>query len=304
MEDPVDSLELLLDTICDMFGLMMFVALISALLALSAQSRKSDESLAVVDAERERQVAELKIRSEELEAELSQYPAPAPDQQFEEAEERMVRTLGEIERRQMLIAQYAEALASLRTSRENVDAQLDPLREEIGRLDDAVAFAEKVRNRKMRTPLEREVKLDQYVIVVWQDRLYPLCDWSNRSLNGCDRLKQWNDRFVYAARCSAVGHCGGKQTNLKRSIPLREDHGIPVRDLAQLRANPEFQALLHSLRNSEDLVSFDVAVDSFDTIAVAKEAFVAAGFNYCLGVTVAPLPTFEDSWISGLPSSF
>ncbi len=302
MEEPVDSLELLLDTICDMFGLMMFVALISALLALSAQSRKGDESLAVVDAERSRQIADLKIRSEELEGELSQYPAPVPDQEFEEAEYRMIRMMGEIERRQLLIAQYAEALASLRTNAENVDAQLGPLREEIRRLEEALTFAEKIRNRKMRTPLEREVALDQYVIVVWQDRLYPVCDWTNRSVPSCDRLKQWNDRFVYAARCATVGQCGGKSTNLQRSIPLREDRGIPVGDLGQLRANPEFQTLLNSLKNSEDLISFDVAVDSFDSIAVAKEAFVAAGFNYCLGVTVAPLPAFKDSWISGLPS--
>jgi hypothetical protein len=302
--DPGESLELLLDTICNMFGTIMFVSLIAALLALTSRSQRVEESLAVVDSERERQIVELEKRSEELETQLASLPAPSSDAQVEDAEKRMVRALGEIDRRQKLIAQYGEALKALRSSAENVDAQIEPLREEIDRLEDAVAFAEKVRNRKMRTPLEREVDLDMYVIVIWEDRLYPVCDWSNRSTNGCDRLKQWNDRYVHAARCTTKGECGGRQTNLTRFIPLREDRGIPVRDLAQLRANPEFQALLASLDPAKDLISFDVASDSFDAVAAAKEAFVAAGFNYRLGITVAPCPAFSDSWISGMPSSF
>lgn len=304
MEDPSESLELLLDTICNMFGTIMFVALVAALLALVSRTTRVEESLAVVDSERERQIFELERRSEELEAQLALLPAPSSDAQLEDAETRMVRALGEIERRQRLIAQYGEALTSLRSNAENVDAQIEPLREEIDRLEDAVAFAEKVRNRKMRTPLEREVELDMYVVVLWQDRLYAVCDWSNRSANGCDRLKQWNDRYVYASRCMTKGQCGGRQTNLERVIPLREDRGIPVHDVVQLRANPEFQALLTTLDPTKDLISFDVASDSFDAIAAAKEAFVAAGFNYRLGITVAPLPAFRDAWISGMPSSF
>ena len=303
-EDPADSLELLLDTICNMFGTIMFVSLVAALLALASRSKRVEESLAIVDAERERQIVELEKRSEELEAQLALLPAPKVDAEMEGAGERVQRALGEIERRQKLVVQYGEALAAVRASSENVDAQIEPLREEIKRLEDAVAFAERVRNRKMRTPLEREVDLDMYVIVVWQDRLYPVCDWSNRSTSGCDRLKQWNDRYVHAQKCSTTGQCGGRQTNLERIVPLREDGGIPVRDVAQLRANPEFRSLLATLDPTKDLISLDVAGDSFDTVAAAKEAFVAAGFNYRLGITVAPLPVFRDSWVSGMPSSF
>jgi len=303
-EEPADSLELLLDTICNMFGTIMFVSLVAALLALASRSRRTEESLAVVESDRERQVVELEQRSEELESQLALLPAPKVDTETQDAENRMARALGEIDRRQRLVAQYGEALAALRASSEDVDSQIEPLREEVARLEDAVAFAEKVRNRKMRTPLEREVDLDMYVIVVWQDRLYPVCDWSTRATNGCDRLKQWNDRYVHASRCTATGQCGGRQTNLERVIPLREDRGIPVRDLAQLRVNPDFRALLASLDPTKDLISLDVAGDSFDAVAAAKEAFVAAGFQYRLGITVAPLPVFRDSWISGMPSSF
>jgi hypothetical protein len=303
-EDPGESLELLLDTICNMFGTIMFVALVAALLALASRSRRVEESLSVVDAERERQIVELERRSEELESQLAQLPAPVVDERVEDAEQRLIRAFGEIERRQRLIEQYGETLASLRSNAENVDAQIEPLRAEIERLEEAFAFAEKIRNRKMRTPLEREVDLDLYVVVLWRDRMYAVCDWSDRTIAGCDRLKQWNDRYVHASRCSTKGKCGGRQTNLERFIPLREDRGIPVRDVAQLRSNPEFQSLLATLDPATDLISFDVAADSFDVVAVVKEAFVGAGFNYRLGVTVAPLPDFRDAWISGMPSSF
>jgi hypothetical protein len=302
-DEPSDSLELLLDTICNMFGTIMFVALVAALLALVSRSKRVEESMSVIDTERERQIFELEQRADELEKQLAMFPAPAVDAQQEEAETRMMRALGEIERRQKLIAQYGEALRALHASAENVDAQINPLRQEIDRLEDAVAFAQKIRNRKMRTPLEREVNLAPFIIIVWQDRLYPVCDWSNRSVSGCDRLKQWNDRYVYASRCTTTGQCGPK-TNFARSIPLREDRGIPVRDLPQLRSNPEFQSLLASLDPAEDLISFEVAADSFDAIAVVKEAFVASGFNYRLGVATSRLPMYTDSWIAGIPSSF
>lgn len=302
-DEPGDSLELLLDTICNMFGTIMFVALVAALLALVSRDQRVEESLAVIDTERDRQIVELEQRADELERQLAMFPAPIVDAQQEEAESRMARALGEIERRQKLIAQYGEALKALHSSAQNMDAQIQPLREEIGRLEDAVAFAEKIRHRKMRTPLEREVNLAQFIIVVWQDRLYPVCDWSNRAVSGCDRLKQWNDRYVYASRCTTAGQCG-PNTNFARSIPLREDRGIPVTDVARLRANAEFQSLLASLDPAEDLISFEVAPDSFDAIAVVKEAFVASGFNYRLGIATSTLPNYKDSWISGLPSSF
>ena len=52
-----DSLDLLLDTICNMFGTIIFVALIAALLALSSTAGRTETSLASIDVERDRHPA-------------------------------------------------------------------------------------------------------------------------------------------------------------------------------------------------------------------------------------------------------
>ena len=70
-----DSLELLLDTICNMFGTIIFVALIAALLALTSTTGRTESSLASIDVERDQQLETLVARAAELEEELAKLPA-------------------------------------------------------------------------------------------------------------------------------------------------------------------------------------------------------------------------------------
>ena len=75
--DADDGLDLLLDTICNMFGTIIFVALIAALLALTSTRGSPEPSLVAGDPDGERQLALLGARAEELERELSALPAAA-----------------------------------------------------------------------------------------------------------------------------------------------------------------------------------------------------------------------------------
>lgn len=300
-QDTGDSLELMLDTICNMFGTIIFVALIAALLALTSAKHKVSTDLSDLKSQRDRQVAALRVRAAELDAELEKLPASeeviADEQQVSRAEQ----AIAEIARRRELVKQYTEALASSRANSEVASAQVEPLRKEIKRLDESIAAAKRAQHRKMRTPLERELGLTTFTVVVWQSRLYAICDWSHRPPNRCEWFRLWNPSFVNPARCGTPRfRCDSSGIQIQRVVELRPESGIPIGNLSALESDPRFQQILGMLDSKEDLIGFSVATDSFESFAVAKEAFLRAGFNYNLDVNEDPLPRYSDSWIQGI----
>ncbi len=298
-----DSLDLLLDTICNMFGTIIFVALIAALLALTSTRGSPEPSLVAGDPDGERQLALLAARAEELERELSALPAASEgDVSSAAAAERVAEALGEIARREELIARYSEAVAAVTGDLAQIGAQIAPLREEVARVESALESARRAKDRTMRTPLERTLELRLYTVVVWQDRIYPVCDWSNRNPDTCALFEQWDNRYTIAASCRLEGSCRGvNSSGFTRTIPLRAGAGIPIVETAALLRDPRFQELLASLDPAEDMVLLDVAPDSFDSFNAVKEAFLGAGFNYSLTACPAPLPRYRDHWIPGTP---
>lgn len=301
-DEPGDSLELLLDTICNMFGTIIFVSLIAALLALTSTTGKTESSLASIDVERERQLEMLAARADELERELATMPAAAGLDDDPEAVERVQSALGEIARRDELIKRYTDAVASVAGNLSDIGSQVAPLREEIARLQAALDGARRAKDRDMRTPLERKLERRLYSVVIWEDRMYPVCDWSNRTPDTCARFAQWDDRYAVASSCRLDGSCRGMNAaGFMRTIPLRAGAGIPITDAASLARDPEFQRVLASLDPAEDMVLLDVAPDSFDSFSAVKEAFLGAGFNYTLSPCLANLPLYEDAWIPGTP---
>jgi len=301
-EEADDGLDLLLDTICNMFGTIIFVALIAALLALTSTKGSPEPSLVAGDPDGERQLALLAARAEELERELATMPAAADGDADSAAAERVAAALGEIARREELIERYGEAVAAVSGDLAQIGAQLAPLREEVARVESALESARRAKDRTMRTPLERELELRLYTIVVWEDRLYPVCDWSNRNPDTCALFEQWDDRYAVAADSRLEGSCRGLNgAGFTRTIPLRAGAGIPVTDTESLLRDARFQQLLASLDPVEDMVLLDVAPDSFDSFNAVKEALLGAGFNYTLSACTAPLPRYRDRWIPGTP---
>ena len=299
-----DSLELLLDTICNMFGTIMFVALIAALLALVSRRDVAEQRLTAIDDLKDRSVERLVELERDLSERLEKLPAPRIDAEGVEAAEKVQKAIGEIDRRQRLLAELRKALESAQAGSDAVGRDMEPLRAEVQRLEDAIAAAEVMKSRKVRTPMEREMNLQLYVIVIWKGRLYPICDWSDWDPDGCGRLVSWHQRYTRPEACRTAGYCGSQGIQLSRFVALRPDSGIPITDLASLRADPAFKALLRSLDAKRDLVLLAVAPDSFETVAIAKEAFLSAGFNYRMDVEQSKLPEYRDSWVEGIPLGF
>ena len=300
--DPDDSLELLLDPICNMFGTIMFVALIAALLALTKSSVAVDDAVTAVEKRIESKSAQLEARAAELEGVLGTLPAGEGRELDAAAADRMEKALGEIARRQELIDRYAETVRQSRANIGKAASEVEPMREEVARIREAIDAAQNAKDRQVRTPIEREVGLFEFTVVLWQDRLYAVCSLANRPRDACEWLRAWNDRHVVATRCSTpIFECSRVNIHISRSIVLREGAGIPVGDAQTLRQNPEFIALLASLDPAEDLIGMVVAPDSFDSFAAVKQAFLSAGFTYSVEPCEQQLPAYRDSWVPGHP---
>ncbi|MFZ9882086.1 MAG: hypothetical protein ACO3QC_11860 [Phycisphaerales bacterium] len=300
--DSSDSLELLLDPICNMFGTIMFVALIAAILVMAQAESSVDAAVQAAESDTGGRATELEARAAELEAMLASLPAPEAAVEEQEAVERVGRAVGEIARREDILRRYRETIEKARVDFASLASSVEPMREEISRVEEALEAARRAKDRQLRTPLEREVSLFEYTVVVWGDRLYPVCDLSTRPREACEWLRQWHPSYTVPAQCDTpTFRCSRTGILIERRVQLREGAGIALTDAASLRADPAFVALLASLDPAEDLIGFVVAPDSFDAFAVAKEAFLSAGFNYSVQPCEQKFPRYEDSWIPGAP---
>jgi hypothetical protein len=299
-----DSLELMLDTICNMFGVIIVAALIAAVLVLARPEESADGGEMPAAPVPDDTVQRLRERVSRLETELEAYPAPEESTDERLATERMSRALAEVARRTSVLDRYRKTIEAAREGSKRLAGSLDSLREEVARLEDSMDAARRSRERQVRTPIEREVDLNLFIIVLWRDRLYPICDLTRRPDDRCEWLRCWNGRYVDASRSTTpVYRCSGDSgINIVRRVVLRPEAGIPVTDAAGLRANPEAIALLRMLKPDQDLVGLRVAPDSFGSFATVKDFFLANGFRYDVAPEESALPVYQDTWISGRPS--
>lgn len=300
--EPDDSLELLLDPICNMFGTIMFVALIAALLALTRSGVVVSDAVSAMEREQASAVSQMQGRATELERTLSTLPAGEGRELDQAAADRVERALGEVARREVLIERYQDTVKTARENMDDVASQVEPMRTELMRVRDAVEAARRSKDRQVRTPLEREVSLFEFTVVVWNDQLFAICDLTTRPRDACEWLRCWNQKHVVPARCTTpVFECSRVNIHIARSIMLREGAGIKIGDIEALRKNPEFIALLKTLDPATDLIGMVVAPDSFDAFAVVKDAFLSAGFNYSVEPCEQQLPVYKDAWVPGNP---
>ena len=225
--DSEDSLDLLLDPICNIFGTVMFVALIVAILALTRSGVETLETLDSFSREDNSKLGQLQVRAEELESLLSTLPASEGEELDDAAAAQIERAIGEVAHRQEVVNRYRTVVAATRENLGEVSVLLPPLREEVSRVSDALESARRAKDRQLRTPLEREVALFPFTMLVWHDRLYVLCDLTTRPRDGCEWLRCWDPKYVVAARCSTpVFECSRVKIYIERSVFLRENAGI------------------------------------------------------------------------------
>ena len=277
-----DSLELLLDTVCSMFGAIILIAILVALLA---QTAKVDPSMGKANAEMlqrkiataEEDLAQARQFKEHLSKPANEGIAAMvmEKQHLEEAikaaRERREH-IGEQLKGQIALQSVdfsteskklsADLLANQRKHIELTNAikaqneNSARLHERVTALDQQIHKTKEERVAKLRLPKERSPTKDTFNVILKYNRVYPLLD--SRLAENRETLS-WEPLFSGDAQ--AVSPIRGK--------------GL---DAAADRA--QIAALIHDLRDSGVYFAFYVYADSFETFRTLKDIVVEGGGDF------------------------
>ena len=301
-----ESLDLLLDTICNMFGLFIFVAMLVALLARIGGPRivdggaDDDRRSASSDAG----ATAVARRISELEERIAAFEATDFERGREAVESGRVRVQqarGELASRAELIRDLERELAGADDMTGMLDRMVPRLEADVGRLDEELRSAESVLEVALRTPRLRELAERIPVqIVISAGRIHCVNDWSDPDAHPCEGWTTWNEQAVDPDRSVAIVHycwrTGGQ--DIERSIALRPNGGIEVSSLADLERDGRWRQVMSWLDPDRHVVSIKVAPDSFAAFAPVRASIAQRGFFYDVAA-VAVEPTYRDRIVEG-----
>lgn len=275
------SLDLLLDTICNMFGLIIFVAILAAVIA-SVRSRHTAEAVS----------PEAQPRSSEVATTALDQGDPLSDL-IASREAQLDRLQQEIERRRGLLDDLESPEV---TTVQPVD--LDTIRMQTRTLQQDLQRMTELRDVTLRTPQRRALagRLPVQVVLA-EDRLWVLNDWSGWHGSGdpigdrCRFWTTWNADVVDLEQPIDVQiHQGcefrtGTQ-DIERRVTLRDRGGVEIDDSWPSRSRiAETLAMLDPDRH---VISMRVAEDSHEGFQWFRNAVVQAGFPYDVTPWVMP----------------
>ena len=305
-EDEGDGLDLLLDAICNIFGLFIFVAMLVALLvSVRGTEAKPDEAPPATQAVVSSSASEI----ESLEARIASFDLAsleAEDEAIEGGRESLEAAELELLRREASLEAIRSRLAELEQRREERGEDRPKLEAEIRRLEEEIASVRETRDVTVRTPRRRELSgRVPAQLVLWRGRAYLLNDWSMPDAHPCDNWTTWNEQAVDAARSEAIIHycwrAGGQ--HIDRAAYLRPEGGVEVPEggAAVLERSREWRRSLAGLDPSRHVVSIKADADSFEAFAAVRAALARRGFLYDVApVRIEPATgLYQDTILEG-----
>ncbi len=305
-EEDGDGLDLLLDAICNIFGLFIFVAMLVALI-VSVRGTEAMPEAAPAPPDPRLEASAVEIA--ELEARIAAFDPDAfeaEDRAIQGARQALADAETELLRR--------EAGLEILRSRLDEEARRDSeraedrprLEAEIRRIEEEIASVRETRDITVRTPRRRELAgRIPAQLVLWHGRAYLLNDWSVPDAHPCESWTEWNDQAVDAARSETVIHycwrAGGQ--HIDRTAYLRPEGGVEVPDggsitLERLGA---WRQALAGLDPSRHVISIKADPDSFAAFPSVRAALARRGFLYDVApVRIEPATgMYQDTILEG-----
>ncbi len=277
-----DSLELLLDTICNTFGGILFIAiLVIIMLQMSSERSVSNET---VTSEVIVQHQQLTTRSSHLKQELSRLQetlasqkqtldlmAPAETAQLldkrTQNEKRLERNLSKQDQLQVKIETSRTQAEQVESNMENAQRSLTQTESTVKALKQKLEEEQEKRLTEMNTTLLRSnSNKKQIVVVIQYDRFYI---WHRYSPSG-RRMGLNTDDFVVL---------GNDDLHFLETTP-NPTAGTPLTDSPQTTA--EIRRRLQHFSAQEDYFAVIVRPDSFDTFRIFRDSTISMGFEYQL----------------------
>jgi len=322
-DDSESSLELLLDTMCNAFGGIIFIAMLLSVLSLTGSAAKNAASVSeVVEDPAARQLEEMSVQAEveELNAEIEKAKETTEQQKkniallVKEADIPLLARLASLEVdaermdeefRQILQLMTAEEAEWEKALRENPDlsgeikAKEEELRKARDELNNTVAAKEKERDkvegeleaekkkrqRKVKLPRIHKSDKDPFWVILKGGRLYFV-----QEINSSGNASGWN-----TAEISVVEH------KYSADISIRSGAGQRVQPGADKTGN--LRQLRQKLNKSRWFVHIAVYPDSYSEFHTLREILLNHGFGYhcvimkkeeVLSLFRAPPGSFEE----------
>ena len=284
MGEDSDSLYLLLDTVCNTFGLFIFISINVAILVgtREAQNVVQDARKQVVDAD---PLAGERAALQRLRVMVADAEKKNPD----EAESLMASgKLTSLRDANTNASKKMQELASILKSgaerNEALKVELPSLRSEIKQLESDLQTEAATLDKKVRTPRQREVEgLLPVQVILWKDRVYWINPWVGSIDDPCTRWSEWNANAVdMSAHPESIIHeCfrGGGQW-IERHVPLLAKGGLEVGQEGARDWEEPLRALLAHLSTKNHVVSLKVAPDSHRAFGPVRSLIAEKGFAY------------------------
>jgi hypothetical protein len=284
-------LDLLLDTVCNLFGVMIFVAIVAAILA-GPPDRPLDKSMDTTPL-----VA-------------SPITIVDPDPRLIETDRQLRAARAELSRRNKVVAEWQELRRQVRDAAIDVAAYMAVLRAEVEDLEVELQLKTDQKDIVLRTPRQRELaEMIPVQIVLTGGRAYVVNDWTglvdiDPIGERCIGWTTWNINSVDARRSQArVHYCwraGGQ--DIERRIILRRGGGVAVIDTAQLQVDPTWNHEMSWFDPEVFIINFKVAPDSFEEYGAVRADIANRGLHYDVEVIPSGL-VYEDRLMEGLATA-
>lgn len=275
---PGDSLDLLLDTICNSFGGIIFIACLVAILARDTPPAPASAMAAADASMLERRISVAEDDLGQLEALASEQAERADRVGSLEQKRRELKAAIAALRSEAKSATAAQpdrtspdALRSLRTANREQSAQLESLLNEIAsaeqetsrlagrasQLRERTAAAASARREMLRFPKERRSEKSPFWVILKHGRVYTVRTGSG-DLNRADLV--WTERGAEAIELTPIPNAG-------KQLPDRKD---------------ELTAILRSVSAGRQYVTVCLYPDSYDTWRELRGLIQGSSLEYGL----------------------
>ncbi len=266
-----DGLELLLDTVCNVFGGIMFIAILVALLTSARSSRlesRTDETDLQARNERHRLASEIASYERAL-RQLRKTRETVSSEEKERAAavvERLRRAKAAAEKRLARAKKWlAEHERRERARRKRLDGEIARARKTVRELEKRLAKLEKARTTRARLPLERRTAKTQILVMLAGGRAYVL------PIGPADeRIKE-----AYGADDVRIDR---KRAQRRFDIRPKDGGGFPLEPPLEERAR--FRTLLDAVNPGDHFFDLYVLPDSVEAYRTLRKAVVDRGFAY------------------------
>lgn len=299
-DESVDPLDLLLDTVCNLFAVIIFIAIFAAILV--EPPTEIPKGPGQID------VAETVEPTDELRGTAVEI-IEIPDPDLAIIDHTLQAAKDELARRRAMISKLEQNLKDLKTLDENGADILTETQVEIATLKEDIEATRTITQVPMRTPRRGE-RPDALPVSIFLsgDSVFIPTDFRGWNLEATPENEWWKymaaprflDRFLIRRRSTATRR---KDGSIQRRFVFRDGQGISATDLRTLRDDETWQEQIKSLIPGKHVVYVSVRPDSFAAFGIVRSELARLGFDYDVRIELQTGPVITEDWIVGVPTS-